>query len=216
MPQKHHISPWRDTSHDQEMKVQMLGNVFWHRRNETAPRDVYEEKLTRFHQVLDESHLAGFKGAVVARIAEAPWFVENSEAYEEWYVLDGSNVIDELNEAAVSGARKEPHDQLARLAKDFRAGLYQLKMGPFTTVSGNTATWLSKPAGTTYQSFYSTLSEYLAVSKGSLWRRQMVLGPTTEFCVTAADRVDLPATFNPNAIRRNIIWRGRRLTDNNF
>jgi len=199
------------------MKVkQMLAYVLWHRRNQAAPRDVYEEKLTRFHQVLDESHLAGFRGAVVARIAEAPWFVENFETYEEWYVLDGSSVLDELNEIAVSGARKEPHDELARLANDFRAGLYQLKMGPFTTVSGNTATWLSKPAGTTYQSFYGSLSEPLTVSQGSLWRRQMVLGPTPQFCVTAPDGVDLSAHFSPIAMRRHIIWRSRRLADSNI
>ena len=123
----------------------VIAYVFWHRRKEEVSQDVYESKISRFHRTLEDSHLLGFKGAAVARIDCAPWLNENSEAYEDWYLLDGSEVLDKLNDVAVTGGRRESHDEVAHLATDFRGGLYQLKMGPFAAVLGSYAMWLSKP-----------------------------------------------------------------------
>lgn len=190
----------------------MLAYTFWHKRSSEISLDDYEKKLIRFHQVLEESGLAGFRGCVVTRIPNAPWLAPSSEAYEEWYVMDGSDVVDKLNDTAVSGARKGPHDEIAHIATDFRGGLYQPKIGSFSNVCGSSATWFSKPSSTTYQSFYDEISKHLT-KKGSLWRRQMVLGPTSEFCITTSDNLEIQTEFKPFVIPRKIIWQSDRLAE---
>ena len=188
----------------------MLAYVFWHRRMSSVQRDSYEEKLIRYHTILDKSGLSGFKGSLISRISGAPWMPDDSEAYEEWYLIDGSRVLDDLNEVAVTGSRKEPHDDVAHLARDLRAGLYQLKIGEASSVSGNLITWVSKPSGTTYKRFYDEISSYLGDDKTSLWRRQMILGPTQEFCILSReDMKGVPSKFNPNPIKREFIWQSK-------
>ena len=46
------------------------------------------------------------------------------------------------------------------------------------------AVWFGKPAGTSYAEFYDQLASAIP-----LWRRQMVLGPTPEFCSIDDDEV---------------------------
>lgn len=189
----------------------MLAYVFWHRMREDCSKDIYENKIIKFQSTLAESHLVGFKGSVVARIDSAPWLASHSEAYEDWYLLDGSEVLDKLNDVAVSGSRKGPHNDVAHLATDFHGGLYQLRTGSEYSVSSEFALWLSKPAGSDYESFYRYISQNTASEKSSLWRRQMVLGPTPEFCMIGTKMPDLPSQFSPVHIHREIIWETPRL-----
>ena len=182
----------------------MLAYVFWHRRKQEFSRGEYEDTLKQFHEVLNELHLEGFHGSLVARITGAPWLQPDSDAYEDWYLLDGSEVLDRLNEVAVQDARKGPHNEIALRATDFKGGLYQLKTGAHSSISGEFAIWHSKPAGTTYEAFYKNLSEYLT-DESALWRRQMTLGPTSEFCLTSHSKVGVPASFHPILLSRQVI-----------
>jgi hypothetical protein len=185
----------------------MLAYVFWHRRKEEeVSREAYEERINRFHTAIRESHLNGFLGSVVARLSKAPWFnPPNSEGYEDWYILEGSEVLDRLNEIAVTDDRKYPHDDIAKYATDFRAGLYQLKSGTAESVSEPCAMWISKPRGTPYDSFYNDMDRHIPKERASLWRRQMTLGPTTEFCIMANSNLAIPQIYNPVAIERKIV-----------
>lgn len=97
-----------------------------------------------------------------------------------------------LNEAAVSGPRQAPHDVVARLAAGGAAGLYGLKRGaPLARPAA--AAWFGKPAGMTYGALFTLMEPVVADSGGGLWMRQMVLGPTPEFCLRSAGPVHLPA-----------------------
>ena len=187
--------------------VLVLAYVFWHRRRPEISRDAYEESLIGFQKALKDSHLAGFVGSVVSRIGEAPWMNTNTEAYEDWYLLSGSEVMDRLNEVAVSGERKEPHDRAAHAATDGHGGLYQLRSGENSVIDAPWATWFSKPAGTAYERLYQEISEYFDPVNASLWRRQMVLAPSPEFCLRSHSKPSIPTSFAPIAVYHEILWR---------
>ena len=186
----------------------MLAYVFWHRRKPEVQQQDYESAISSFQESLRIPSLPGFGGSIVARLGEAPWFNDKSPGgYEDWYLLDDSGIMDKLNEFAVNDARKKPHDDLAHMATDFRGGLYQLRMGSTSALFGNYATWISKPAGAQYESFYDGMAEFVARDDRSLWRRQMTLGPTPEFCIISERKLDLPSIFNPIVVQREIVWR---------
>ena len=85
-----------------------------------------------------------------------------------------------LNEAAVSGTRRDPHDRAAAMARGGTAGVYALKAGEPGEVA--TAFWFDKPRGATYEAFSARLAP-LTREGGALWQRQMVLGAAPEFCL---------------------------------
>lgn len=159
-----------------------------------------------------QSKLDGYLGSVVTRLEErAPWFQQesNSEGYEEWYIVTGSDKLDALNDIAVSGARKEPHDNAAKNVLDMHAGLYRLRTGSLSNVSGTRVIWFSKPQGTSYDSLYNEIPSYLKKDSkaATLWRRQMVLGPTSEFCLTSNEEIKLPEKFKPLTLKRKVLWK---------
>jgi hypothetical protein len=185
--------------------LDMLAYVFWHRRKEEVPKSEYQEKIIEYQKSLNESKLPGFEGSLAFKIDGASWFSKNSEGYEDWYLVDGSEVLDRLNDFAVINGRKSPHDDLAHLAMDFRGGLYQLRVGSRPSISAKLATWFSKPAGTAYAKFYDDMKMYMSADDRTLWRRQMTLGPTPEFCMIG-NEVALPAIYGPISIQREIVW----------
>jgi len=183
----------------------MLAYVFWHRSAAGVPDEEYRRMLVAFHEALRRSAPAGFQRSWILRTeGAAAWLGSERRSYEDWYLLDGAHVLDPLNDAAVSGRCKEPHDDVARRAASGAGGLYQLHSGaplPWTHV-----VWLSKPAGAQYQEFYQRLQAWTTREDVSLWRRQMVLGPTSEFCLVAPVPVSLPAECTPIVTMRSLIW----------
>jgi len=184
----------------------MLAFVFWHWPFPEVDTERYEARLARFHEALPQAKPQGFSRSVVFRIDGAPWTAERDRAYEDWYLLDDSAAIDALNEAAVSGDRKGPHDNAAESAAGGTGGLYQLKEGVPNVVDCRHALWLAKPRSSNYEDFYSQLRPWTEQPGASLWRRHLVLGPTPEFCLLAPDE---PKTFSgegASPIRLDIIW----------
>lgn len=121
-----------------------------------------------------------------------PWLPRGG--YEDWYLVDGSKDLDPLNEAAVSGELSGPHAVVARDAGVMAAGLYRMRAGE-VGVDAATATWFSKPTGTSYEALYAVTDDLVRRPATSLWRRQMVLGPTPEFCLLSPAALTLdPAT----------------------
>jgi len=57
------------------------------------------------------------------------------------------------------------------------ARVYELQQGPADFVDAKVAHWFGKPAGMRYAELFGEL----AGVPGSLWMRQMVLGPSPEF-----------------------------------
>jgi hypothetical protein len=172
----------------------MLAYVFWHWPTAEADRGEYEKALREFHRALAAAKPQGFRRSAAFRLRGAPWLPAD-EAYEDWYLLEGSAALDVINDAAVTAARKEPHDRAARHAAGGAAGLYRLRAGSDNVEGARHAYWLAKPAGVSYDDFYSQLRPFTDQPGVGLWGRQMVLGPTPEFCLRTPKPVELPANL---------------------
>jgi hypothetical protein len=168
----------------------MLAYVFWHRPHDGAAAAEYEARLRAFHEALAGAPPPGFHQSFTYRVSGAPWIPGGGPAYEDWYLLRDAAALDPLNQAAVSGSRHRPHDAVAARSQWGAAGLYLLRQGAPAFAGVGRALWLSKPAGQSYETFYAGVRGQHAESGAwALWGRQMVLGPTPEFCLHQAGRL---------------------------
>ncbi len=174
----------------------MIAYVFWHWPRPEVERGAYLDHLADFHRTLALHKPEGFRQSIVYRIEGAGWLNTAGEAFEEWYLLDDSAAMDRLNDAAVSGACEEPHNKVARAAADGTGGLYRLRAGRENPGEARFAVWLSKPEGVSYNDFFAKLAPLTSQPGVALWARQMVLGPTTEFCIHSPAPVKLPEGFS--------------------
>lgn len=188
----------------------MLAYVFWHTRDARVEDREYVARLLDFHRALAVSKPVGYRRSVVMRIRGASWIAPDGDAFEEWYLLEGSTALDVINEAAVSGTCQAPHDAVARLAAAGTAGLYLLRRGASDEAAMRHASWFAKPSGLSYAQMYAQLEPIVARAGATLWGRQMVLGPTAEFCVRSKDRVELPAPFAATSIALAPVWASAR------
>jgi hypothetical protein len=181
----------------------MLAYVFWHWPAAEVSSDDYERLQAGFHRGLAEARIPGFQASTAFRIdGQASW-LGGAPAYVDWYLLDGSAALDTLNEAAVSGMRKGPHDVLARAMGAGAGSLLQARttVTPEEIKRARWATWLAKPKGMPYDPFYGRLAPVYTRPGVSLWRRQMVLGPTTEFGLLSSEPLHLPPGLESLALR---------------
>jgi hypothetical protein len=159
----------------------MLAYFFWHW---PAATDAYERDLIAFHRTLAADPPPGFLGSSVARLPAALWLPEGG-GYEDRYLLADFAALGALNEAAVSGQRRAPHDAVAARAAGGAGGLYRLRAGRADGIFRPYRAWTAKPAGTSYAEFDEFLRPL--VTEGTLvWQRQLTLGPTPEFCIETA------------------------------
>ncbi len=182
----------------------MLAYAFWHVPRANAVAQAYESAHGGFHEVLRAAGVPGLRGVRVSRLDTIPW-LGGKPGYEDWHLLDGSANLDALNDAAISGARRQPHDHIAALAGEGTAGLYGLRMG--TSVTPAIAYWLSKPEGMSYAAFEASMSPLVA-GGCALWGRRMTLGPTPEFCLHAPAARDLPCPAQKISLQPVSNWPG--------
>lgn len=186
----------------------MLAYVFWHWRRQDILQDDYEQRQERFHAALQAAPSAGFLGSRSVAIRGAPWAASGGEAYEDWYLVEDSAALDPLNQSAITAPRQAPHDAAAAAAEGGTAGLYRLRRGVGDQVP-TLAAWFSKPSGMSYDQLFSAVEPLLRSTSGALWCRQMVLGPTPEFCLQSSAPVTLPEAFTPLVLELRPIWLGR-------
>lgn len=170
----------------------MLAYLFFHRVEPGADVRAYEDGLHRFHATLASAGLEGFAGSRTYRVGDR---------YCDWYLVETSASLDILNEAAVTGARSGPHDQVARVATDGEGKLLKLAAGEYDPGPGFELRF-AKPRGMSYPELYARLEPLTAKRGVSLWRRMMVLGPAPEFCMLSPSAVDLPAAMSAEVLRR--------------
>jgi hypothetical protein len=182
----------------------MLAYVFWHRPADDISDDEYHRPLVAFHEALRRGAPPGFHRSWVMHAEGVTWLSFETRVHEDWYLVDGSHALDPLNDAAVTGACRDPHDRVAQRAAGGAGGLYRLHSGHAHPSAY--AAWLTKPARTRYNEFYQRMQTWTAAEDVSLWRRQMVLGPTSEFCLTSPSPVSLPAEYTPVVTTRHLIW----------
>jgi len=173
----------------------MLAYVFWHIPAPSADRSQYQRLLIDFHKTLAAHAPAGFRTSFAFRTQNAPWIGNGAAAYEDWYVIDNSAALDAINNAAISGPRKAPHDLVASLAASGAAGLYRLKTGQLESMkSARHAAWFAKPA-ISYDALLQNLRPITEAPQTNLWMRQMVLSPAPEFCLRSIEKPDLPSNI---------------------
>jgi hypothetical protein len=183
----------------------MLAYVFWHWRRPTATAADYEAAQRRFHAALAAAPSPGFIRSFSVAFQGAPWAADRGEAYEDWYLIDGSAALDPLNAAAISASRQAPHDAAAALAAGGTAGLYSLRQGESVGTPA-VLTWFGKPDGMTYRDLSSLLEPLTGHPEAALWCRQMTLGPALEFCLHTREPAALPAPVAPLALRCRTVW----------
>jgi hypothetical protein len=162
----------------------VLAYVFWHWPREGTSPDRYAENLVAFHRALAASPPPGFRGSRVLELDGAPWCPVSGalRPLEDWYFVDDFTALGALNEAAVSGARRAPHDGAARLAAGGAGGVYR-RLGDGPLLDSGPARWFGKPADAPYPAFLAALPQ----SGAEVWQRQLVLGPAPEFCVLGGE-----------------------------
>jgi hypothetical protein len=159
----------------------VLAYVFWHRPREGVGAADYAAALTAFHERIGVP-------SWFAALRRPPW-CEDGGWYEDWYLVEDWNGLGRLNEAAVTGPRRAPHDAAAALAGEGIAGLYARVGGRPEPPAW--AAWVAKPAGRGYEAFEAELRAAAGPGR-SVWKRQMVLGPTPEFAVLGPAATALP------------------------
>lgn len=183
----------------------MLAYVFWHWRRPDVPAADYERLQRTFHAALAQAPPPGFVASHSAAITGAPWAAAGGAAYEDWYLVNGSADLDPLNDAAVSASRQGPHDAAAAVAAGGAAGLYRLQAGEPAADPG-AAAWFGKPAGMSYAALHDALEPLARNTPATLWRRQMVLGPTPEFCLQSETLIRMPEIFAARTIALAPVW----------
>jgi hypothetical protein len=179
----------------------VLAYVFWHRPRPHVATAHYEASLARFHETLAAHPPQGFRASWRVQLDQAPWLDAGGAAYEDWYMVDDWAALGRLDDAAVQGARRTPHDAVAAEAGSGTAGIYRRMLGA-PEPAGAHATWFGKPDGLAYADLGEALDGRLGGLDASLWQRQMTLGPTPEFCLLADAPVDLGAWRTVTTARR--------------
>ena len=184
----------------------MLAYVFWHWRSSQVDPAAYERELRAFHASLAAAPPSGFRGSVVLRLQRAPWIEGDAGGFADWYLVDGWSTLGELNEAAVSGATKAPHDRVAHASAGGAGAIYGLRSGAPSLPEARSVAFCHKPPNTGYEDFYGQLAGVADPARVSVWRRQMELGPAPEFCLFGADPLELPASLDPIVARVELAW----------
>ncbi len=186
----------------------MLAYVFWHAVPDGLAAVEYEEKLLHFGHALGAGRIPGLVGNASYAIEQTPWLGE--AGYEDWAWLEGSWALDALNERAVSGAMEQPHDAIARATKHGGLGaLYYLVSGVHTIPSDSVVAWLSRPRGVNWRDLIPMIVKS-ANSEVTVWRRQMVLGPSAEFAVIGPSDLTLEMPVGWKCFKVNRRRVGRR------
>jgi hypothetical protein len=167
-----------------------LAYVFWHAPASAGDVAGYEADLLAFHASLTAAPPRGFVRSSPAALPGASWLAGAGPGYEDWYLVNDWAAIGELNQAAVATAHVSSHDRVAHQAAGGAGAIYRLHAGSESAGSA-VRTWFAKPAGWSYRRLDEAMASILG-DGGSLWRRQLVLGPAPEFCLRSDAAPTLP------------------------
>lgn len=170
--------------------------MFWHTPGPGVDVATYEASLVAFHTSLDPATIEGFEGCRTYRVEGAEW-MDAQLLYEDWYYLTGFAALGTLNAAAVDEAHHTRHEAIAHLAGAGAGGVYAILRGGPPPSDDGLAVWFAKPVGMSYDALLQAVDV-----RGTLWRRQMVLGPAPEFCLVDGDPPPGAATI---VTRRRVI-----------
>jgi hypothetical protein len=185
-----------------------LAYVFWHWPRPEISTASYESKLSSFLRALSSGRPAGLIDALSFRVGPLPWGPQQGKLYEDWYVVEDFAALGALNEAALADRARAPHDLVASDSMKGTGGVFKAMGGDLSLHEARFASWVEKPVGPSYQSYYEELAKSVGDSRTDLWRRQMVLGPSTQFCVHSAEALQLPTSFRQITSRVEVVSPG--------
>jgi hypothetical protein len=184
----------------------MLSYVFWHWPRPGEDAGLYERSLAAFHQALAARQPAGLLGSLAFRLEADPRVPAGRAGYQDWYLLADSAALDIVNDAAVTGSCRVPHDGIAGRVEGALAGLLKLRHGTLDAARARAATWFGKPEGMTYDRFFAWAESLPGAGAASLWGRQMGLGPPPEFCFVGPEPVTLPLDAPATRVGVEVVW----------
>ncbi|MDX1430758.1 MAG: hypothetical protein R3282_10740, partial [Rhodothermales bacterium] len=110
------------------MGVSTLAFILWHHPVKGVGEQDYDDALTAFHRSLRDAPPDGFLSSEVMRLDRLPW-MDLAPVYQDWYLITSFEAMGTLNDGAVAGTRRDPHDRAAALAADGIGGVYALEEG---------------------------------------------------------------------------------------
>src|SRR2546428_13473942 len=120
----------------------MLAYAFWHWPREGASE--YERHLGEFFQALEAEKPLGYLGGLSMRHGAAAWLP--GPAYLDWYRVSGFADLGTLNDGAVSGSRRAPHDDVAAMAGGGPGGGDHRQQSPADLAHAKGAHTVCKPS----------------------------------------------------------------------
>lgn len=185
------------------MSVTSLAFILWHHPAKGVSTQEYEDALIAFHRSLRAAPPKGLLSSEVVRFDGLPW-LHTSPAYQDWYLITGFEAMGILNEGAVAGSRRDPHDRVAALAADGIGGVYALEAGEQQLDPEAIFHWIQKPDARRTAEYLPYLRSAAAGGSGSLWRRQMNLGAAPEYCLRARTAADVEGVRH--TVRGTSVW----------
>ncbi|WP_338598752.1 hypothetical protein V6M85_08490 [Sulfolobus tengchongensis] len=180
----------------------MLAYVFWHQRAKEFVKEEYEKSLINFHKYFNEmAKIEGYLGSLVIKVSYVPW--TEGDVYEDWYLMESSKTLDLLNNAVLELSDvKSLHDEVAKMARNGKGGLYKLIKGDPLSPSYKYAYWISKPIGMKYDDFYKEIEPF----SQNLWRKQLAMGPLSEFCIFSPNPINVSERYSPIFQQRYVLY----------
>jgi hypothetical protein len=193
----------------------VLAYVFWHAPRPDVAAEEYEHDQERFHRSLAHRRPAGMRGSMLFRVPELPWLAGGG--YEDWYLVDDWAALGVLNEAAVGRGHRTAHERAFRGFAAGCAGVLALVEGSrrIEAIAGcRLAIWVARAVGVEPLELEELLGDGIEPGRASLWRRQLVLGPSPELCLLCEEPSAgvgarrLPQGWSARATTRESIWHG--------
>jgi hypothetical protein len=122
------------------------------------------------------------------------------------HLVEDFHALGLLNERAVTGVSRAPHDRIAQEADAGAGSVYRLSAGQPVLSRARHAVWFSKPRGLPYGDFYRGIPSRALEAGGGLWERQMVLGPAAECCLLATEEIVISRALETRVVTVELAW----------